>query len=74
MRWIAAPPRDTAAATLETRLWEAADQLRANSGLTAAQDSQPVLGLNSAEATLGSLPRRLSDRAAAPRRGYRGSR
>ncbi|HEV8237853.1 MAG TPA: class I SAM-dependent DNA methyltransferase [Thermoanaerobaculia bacterium] len=45
MRWIAAPARDTATATLEKRLWEAADQLRANSGLTAAQYSQPVLGL-----------------------------
>ena len=27
------------------RLWAAADQLRANSGLTSAQYSQPVLGL-----------------------------
>lgn len=31
--------------TLEKRLWEAADQLRANSGLNAAQYSTPVLGL-----------------------------
>ena len=30
---------------LETRLWAAADQLRANSGLTSAQYSTPVLGL-----------------------------
>jgi type I restriction enzyme M protein len=30
---------------LENRLWAAADQLRANSGLTSAQYSQPVLGL-----------------------------
>ncbi|MCY7330780.1 MAG: type I restriction-modification system subunit M N-terminal domain-containing protein [Saprospiraceae bacterium] len=30
---------------LEKRLWEAADQLRANSRLTAAQYSFPVLGL-----------------------------
>ena len=36
---------DTANQTLETRLWEAADQLRANSGLTSAQYSTPVLGL-----------------------------
>jgi type I restriction enzyme M protein len=45
LRWVAPPARDTATATLEKRLWEAADQLRANSGLTAAQYSQPVLGL-----------------------------
>lgn len=45
MQWIAPPRKDTATATLEARLWEAADQLRANSGLTSAQYSQPVLGL-----------------------------
>lgn len=30
---------------LETKLWEAADQLRANSKLTATEYSFPVLGL-----------------------------
>src|SRR2546429_9889007 len=45
MRWIALPTKDTATATLEKRLWRAADELRANSGLTSAQYSQPVLGL-----------------------------
>ena len=45
MQWIAPSERDTATNTLETRLWAAADQLRANSGLTAAQYSTPVLGL-----------------------------
>jgi len=45
MRWIAPPDRDAANDTLEKRLWAAADQLRANSGLTAQQYSQPVLGL-----------------------------
>lgn len=45
MQWIAPSERDTATNTLEKRLWEAADQLRANSGLTAAQYSTPVLGL-----------------------------
>ncbi len=45
MRWIAPPERDAANETLEKRLWAAADQLRANSGLTAQQYSQPVLGL-----------------------------
>lgn len=45
MRWIAPASKDTATATLEKQLWAAADELRANSGLTAAQYSQPVLGL-----------------------------
>jgi type I restriction enzyme M protein len=45
MRWIAPASKDTATATLEKKLWSAADELRANSGLTAAQYSQPVLGL-----------------------------
>jgi len=45
MQWIAPSEKDNATNTLEKRLWEAADQLRANSGLTAAQYSSPVLGL-----------------------------
>lgn len=45
MHWIEPSERDTATDTLEKRLWNAADQFRANSGLTAAQYSAPVLGL-----------------------------
>jgi len=45
MRWIAPASKDLATTTLEKRLWTAADELRANSELTAAQYSQPVLGL-----------------------------
>ena len=45
MHWIAPTERDTATDTLEQRLWNAADQFRANSGLTAAQYYAPVLGL-----------------------------
>jgi type I restriction enzyme M protein len=45
LRWIAAPAKDTAATTLEKRLWDAADQLRANSGLKAQEYSGPILGL-----------------------------
>ncbi len=45
MHWVAPTERDTATDTLEKRLWNAADQFRANSGLTAAQYSGPVLGL-----------------------------
>ena len=45
MHWIAPSERDIATDTLEKRLWNTADQFRANSGLTAAQYSAPVLGL-----------------------------
>jgi type I restriction enzyme M protein len=45
MRWIAPASKDTATATLEKKLWAAADELRANSGLKLAQYHQPVLGL-----------------------------
>jgi type I restriction enzyme M protein len=45
MQWIAPSEKDSSNETLEKRLWAAADQLRANSGLTSAQYSQPVLGL-----------------------------
>ena len=45
MQWIAPSEKDTGPETLENRLWAAADELRANSGLTSAQYSQPVLGL-----------------------------
>ena len=45
MIWIAPSEKDQDTDTLEKRLWAAADQLRANSGLTAQQYSQPVLGL-----------------------------
>ena len=45
MRWVAPTEKDTANETLEKRLWDAADQFRANSGLKAGQYSTPVLGL-----------------------------
>lgn len=45
MKWVAPSQNNEAQTTLEKRLWDAADQLRANSGLTSAQYSQPVLGL-----------------------------
>src|SRR5439155_18181220 len=45
MHWIAPSEKDAANDALEKRLWDAADQFRANSGLSAAQYSQPVLGL-----------------------------
>jgi len=45
MRWVAPTERDDANHALEKRLWDAADQFRANSGLKAGQYSTPVLGL-----------------------------
>ena len=45
MLWIAPTEKDTANASLEKRLWDAADQFRANSGLKAQEYSGPILGL-----------------------------
>lgn len=45
MKWVEPPEKSSPLKDLEDRLWKAADQLRANSNLTAAQYSQPVLGL-----------------------------
>lgn len=45
MHWIAPPERDTTTATLEKRLWDAADQFRANSGLKPQEYSGLLLGL-----------------------------
>lgn len=45
MRWIAPTAKDEGTVTLEKRLWDAADGLRANSGLKGTQYSEPVLGL-----------------------------
>jgi type I restriction enzyme M protein len=46
MHWIAPSEKDNGNSSLEKRLWAAADQFRANSGLTAAQYSRQVLGLH----------------------------
>ena len=45
MQWIAPSEKDANTTTLEKRLWDAADQFRANSGLKAQEYSAPVLGL-----------------------------
>ncbi|MFJ4067005.1 N-6 DNA methylase [Pseudomonas sp. NPDC089996] len=45
MHWIAPSERDATANSLEKRLWDAADQFRANSGLKAQEYSGPILGL-----------------------------
>jgi type I restriction enzyme M protein len=45
MLWVAPAEKDTATSTMEKRLWDAADQFRANSGLKAQEYSGPILGL-----------------------------
>ena len=45
MHWIAPSEKDSASTSLEKRLWDAADQFRANSGLKAQEYSGPILGL-----------------------------
>ncbi len=45
MLWIAPFEKNTASTSLEKRLWDAADQFRANSGLKAQEYSGPILGL-----------------------------
>ena len=45
MHWIAPAEKDAASVSLEKKLWDAADQFRANSGLKAQEYSSPILGL-----------------------------
>ncbi len=45
MQWIAPSEKDIASSALEKRLWDAADQFRANSGLKPQEYSGPILGL-----------------------------
>ena len=76
MKWIAPTERDQASSTLEKRLWDAADQFRANSGLKAAEYSTPVLGLiflRFADARFGAQRAKLeaSSAGASSRRGSR---
>ena len=74
MQWIAPSEKDTATDTLENRLWDAADQLRANSGLTSAQYSTPVLGLiflRFADVRFAKARERLEKMAPSSRRGSR---
>ena len=57
---------------MEKRLWEASDQLRANSGLTSAQYSTPVLGLiflRFAEARFAKRRTQLEKATTSSRRG-----
>src|SRR3989338_3514731 len=74
MIWVAPSEKDAANEVLEKRLWAAADQLRANSGLTSAQYSQPVLGLiflRFAEVRFAAQRAKLEKASASSRRGSR---
>ena len=70
MRSVASSEKDTANQTLEKRLWAAADQFRANSGLKAGRYSTPVLGLiflRFAEARFAQRRAQLRHRSPDPR-------
>lgn len=74
MIWVAPAEKHDGTETLEDRLWKAADQLRANSGLTSAQYSQPVLGLiflRFAEVRFQKQRAALEQQVAGSRRGSR---
>jgi type I restriction enzyme M protein len=74
MQWIAPSEKDTGTDTLEKRLWDAADQLRANSGLKAQEYSGPILGLiflRFAEVRFIAQRAKLEKAGASSRRGAR---
>lgn len=74
MIWIAPTEKDTITDTLEKRLWAAADQLRANSGLKAQEYSGPILGiifLRFAEVRFLAQRTKLEKHSASSRRGSR---
>ncbi len=74
MLWIAPSEKDTDSAALEKRLWDAADQFRANSGLKSQEYSAPVLGLiflRFAEVRFAAQRATLEKAGASSRRGSR---
>jgi type I restriction enzyme M protein len=74
MQWIAPSEKDTANETLEKRLWAAADQFRANSGLKSQEYSAPVLGLiflRFAEVRFAAQRAKLEKVSSSSRRGSR---
>ena len=74
MHWIAPSEKDSATTSLEKRLWDAADQFRANSGLKAQEYSGPILGLiflRFAEVRFAIQRTRLEAGATTSRRGSR---
>lgn len=74
MHWIAPSEKDHDNAALEKRLWDAADQFRANSGLKSQEYSAPVLGLiflRFAEVRFAAQRAKLEKASASSRRGSR---
>jgi len=74
MHWIAPSEKDTASTALEKRLWDAADQFRANSGLKPQEYSGPILGLiflRFAEVRFALQRGKLDAAGASSRRGNR---
>ena len=74
MQWIAPSEKDTVSASLEKRLWDAADQFRANSGLKPQEYSGPLLGLiflRFAELRFSQQHSKLAAAGASSRRGNR---
>src|SRR5712671_5211415 len=74
MIWIAPSEKDNGNAALEKRLWDAADQFRANSGLKSQEYSAPVLGLiflQFAEVRFAAQRAKLEKTASSSRRGSR---
>ena len=74
MRWIARSEKDPDVSNVEKRLWEAADQFRANSGLKSQEYSVPVLGLvflKFAEVRFAAQREKLEQASASYRRGNR---
>jgi hypothetical protein len=74
MQWIAPSEKDALTDTLEKRLWDTADQFRANSGLKAQEYSGPILGiifLRFAEVRFALQRTKLEKASASSRRGSR---
>ena len=74
MHWIAPSEKNADNAALEKRLWDAADQLRANSELKSQEYSAPVLGLiflRFAEVRFTAQRAALEKSATSSRRGSR---
>ena len=74
MQWIAPSEKDSATTTLEARLWDAADQFRANLGLKPQEYSGPIMGLiflRFAEVRFAALRARLEAAGRTSRRGSR---
>ena len=72
MQWVAPTGKDTGADTLEKRLWDAADQFRANSSLSAAGEEvsdedfkTQLIALNEELETLNTAARKLEKTIAA---------